>query len=288
MKPTKCGRRTEPQSSRRPAPPFLQFQCSRCAPFPVPRTPWPRCPQSVCGHHVSVCPAETGCALWPVICAHSSLCLCARVPCSVRSCDPGCPCGRGLSQPRCLPPQGAAVPRPDHSCASASAWPHCIPGAAWPPASRWLALVALAGLLLRPGQGGTSHSQDRPLLPRHKPGLPQPPVPAVAHVWVGSGAHASQRTLPGGQTGWWASKLWHSAQPPGCLAQCLACDQEARSCRRARGHVLGVIWRAAGGRGLRRGSRPLLQPGARAHLTPSWFPRGLLTELLWGDHLLGP
>lgn len=57
--------------------------------------------------------------------------------------SPGCPCGLG-PQPyshgsvpaRCLPPWAAGAPAPAyHSCLWASAWPHCIPGAACPPAS---------------------------------------------------------------------------------------------------------------------------------------------------------
>lgn len=62
------------------------------------------------------------------------------------------------------------------------------------------------------------------------------------------------------------------------LAPTFAYDQEARSCRRAGGHVLGVTWQAAGGRAWRRGSWALVHPaaGGPAHLTP-WFPSDLLT-----------
>lgn len=60
-------------------------------------------------------------------------------------------------------------------------------------------------------------------------------------------------------------------QPPGCLAPGLACDQEARSCRRARGHVLGGHLAGSRWSGLEKGLSSTLQPGARPTSPPHGF-----------------
>lgn len=231
---------------------------------------------------VSVCPAETGCASGLWIRAHSSPCLCAHVPCSV-SCDPGCPCGRGSRPspvPSTLGSRGSAPAH--HSCLRASAWPHCIPGAAWPPLFPPLALVAL-GPSLRPGQGGTSHSQDRPSKAINR-ALSQPPVPVVSPrvggQWCPRLTKDTARgpdRLVGRQTVAWR-------QPPGCLAPGLACDQEARSCRRARGHVLGGHLAGSRWSGLEKGLSSTLQPGAR----PTSPPHGFLVASSQGTALGRP
>lgn len=169
-----------------------------------------------------------------------------------------------------------------HSCLRASAWPHCIPGAAWPPLFPPLALMAL-GPSLRPGQGGTCHSQDHPSKAINRI-LLQPPVPVVSPRLCKGQAHSSPRTLPGGLVGKQAV-AWR--QPPGCLAPGLACEQEARSCKRAGGCVLGGHLAGSRWSGLEKGLLSTVQPGAQPTSLLHGFPWSH-GELLRGDHFLVP
>lgn len=120
-----------------------------------------------------------------------------------RVCDPvshfpGCPCCLG-PQPchhsfvpaRCLPPWAAGAPTPAyHSCLRASAWPHCIPGAACPPLLLPLALTG-PWALPPPGTGWHPPFSGPPSQGRINRILSQPPVPVWAHLWVSSDGQAS-------------------------------------------------------------------------------------------------
>lgn len=92
-----------------------------------------------------MCPAEAGaplaCESAPT-CPHAYSCVPVfHVLSPVTLCPlPGVPvwpgprpCSHGRVPARCLPPWAAGAPAPAyHSCLRASAWPHCIPGAACP------------------------------------------------------------------------------------------------------------------------------------------------------------
>lgn len=116
---------------------------------------------------------------------------------------PGCPCclgpqpcHHGLVPARCLPPWAAGAPTPAyHSCLRASAWPHCIPGAACPPLFLPLALTG-PWALSPPGTGWHPPLSGPPSQGRINRILSQPPVPVWAHFWVGSDGQASEKVSP--------------------------------------------------------------------------------------------